>query len=106
MTVETKQDRQRRQARERKRNQRARDREHKKTVGAQEFRFEIYRGTSEALAYLAKVGGFEEQAEVLTLLIHGADELARRDPSQFVELISVTGYAGSKVGTAPEGAGE
>ncbi len=94
MTVETKQDRQRRQARERKRNQRQRERAHKQAVGAHEFRFEIYRGTSEALARLVKVGGFEEQAEVLTLLIHGADELAQRDPSQFKKLISVTGYAG------------
>jgi hypothetical protein len=98
MTTEDKQDRQRRLARERKRNQRQREREHKRAVGAKEFRFEIYRGTAEALARIAQQGQFEEHAEVLTLLIHGADELAQRDPSQFKKLISVTGYANTDRG--------
>lgn len=103
MTAETQQDRTRRLARERKRKQRQREQAHKQTVGAQEFRFEIYRATAEALARLAKAGEFEEEAEVLTLLIHGADELVKRDPSRFKELISVTDYAG---GSALKGSDE
>ncbi|WP_010324360.1 hypothetical protein [Marinobacterium stanieri] len=93
MTVETNQERKRRQARDRKRKQRERERAHKEAVGARDFTFEMYRGTAEALERLAKVGDFEEQAEVLTLLIHGADKFAQRDPSRFMELISVTGRA-------------
>lgn len=86
----------RRLAKERKRQQRQREKDHKAEVGAREFRFEIYQGTADALARIKIAGGFEEKAEVLTLLIHGADALVKRDPSRFKELISVTGHGGKE----------
>lgn len=58
-------------------------------MGAREIRFDIYRGTDEALARLCIVGGFEEKAEVITLLIHRADNIARRDTSRLKELLDV-----------------
>ena len=87
---ETPEAKKRRLAKERKQRQRQREAEHKKKVGAREFRFELYRGTADALQRIKTIGEFEEEAEVLTLLIHGAARLAERDPSQFKELISVT----------------
>lgn len=86
---ETPEERKRRKAKERQRRKRQKDKEHKDAVGAKDFRFEIYRGTAEALERITTAGGFEEEAEVLTLLIHRADELAKRDPSQFQKLVSV-----------------
>ena len=94
MQQETPEARTRRLAKERQRRKRQREKEHKLAVGAREFRFEIYQGTADALERIKTAGGFEEDAEVLTLLIHGADKLAERDPSRFNELISVTGHAG------------
>ncbi|MGB0732448.1 MAG: hypothetical protein ACPGPF_01740 [Pontibacterium sp.] len=91
--MEDKKERQRRLARQRKQRQREREKAHKKAVGAHEFRFEMYRGTAEALERLATAGGFEEKAEVITLLIHAADELRERDTSQFTKLLSVKCHA-------------
>ena len=94
MNQETPEERKRRKARERQRRKRQKEKEHKEAVGAQDFRFEIYRGTAEALERITQAGGFEEEAEALTLLIHGADELVKRDTSQFKELIRVPRHAG------------
>ena len=96
MQQENREDRERRLATERQRRKRQRDKAHKQAVGAREFRFEIYRGTTEALERITKAGDFDEEAEALTLLIHGADALAKRDPSRFKELISVTSHAGKE----------
>lgn len=82
------------QARERKRRQRQREAAHKAAVGAKTMQLELYRGTAEALQRLCEKGGFEEPAEVITLLIHGADDLAKRDMSRFTQLVSVTSHAG------------
>lgn len=79
----------RRKAKERKQAQRERERQHKKEVGAKTFRFEMYRGTREALDRIQSFGEFEETAEVITLLIHSADQLIKRDPSQLKELLNV-----------------
>lgn len=98
MNQETKEDRKRRLARERKRKQRQNEAEHKAAVGAQQFSFEIYQGTANALQVICKAGDFEQPAEVLTLLIHGAAELAQRDRSRFNELVSVTSHAGGLTG--------
>lgn len=82
-------------ARNRKRRQRARDVAHKVAVGAHtiDLKFEMYRGTGEALQHLCKTGGFEEPEEVITLLIHGAYLLSQRDPSRLQELYNVTCHA-------------
>lgn len=86
-------EKQRAQARERKRRQRLREAEHKAAVGSRMMQLELYRGTAEALQRLCEIGEFEEPAEVITLLIHGADALAKRDTSRFKELVSVTRHA-------------
>ncbi|SIS88208.1 hypothetical protein [Neptunomonas antarctica] len=82
-------------ARNRQRRKRARDIAHKAAVGAHtiDLKFEMYRGTGEALEYLRKEGNFEEVEEVITLLIHGAYLLSQRDPSRLQELYSVTSHA-------------
>ena len=84
---ETKADRQRRMARNRKRRQRARDKEHKARMGARTLSFEIYQGTDQALQELCQMSGFEP-GELLTQLIHKTHELAKRDMSRFQELFN------------------
>jgi hypothetical protein len=82
-------------ARNRQRRRRARVAKHKETVGAHtiNLKFEMYRGTGEALEFLRKEGDFEEVEEVITLLIHGAYLLSQRDPSRLQELYNVTCHA-------------
>lgn len=95
MDQETPAQRNRRLARERKRRQRQREAEHKEVVGAREVRYEFYRSTYEALQRICDAGGYEEEAEAITLLIHGADELRQRDPSRFKEIFLINGHAKS-----------
>lgn len=90
---ETKDERKRRLAKERQQRRRAKLKAHKQAVGAHIFRFEMYRGTADALERLRILGGYEERAEVITLLIHNADDTAKRDPSRFKELTTVAGHA-------------
>ncbi|OPX57049.1 hypothetical protein SAMN02745127_02091 [Oceanospirillum multiglobuliferum] len=87
---ETRQDRQRLLARNRKRRQRARQREHKALVGAKTLSFEIYQGTDQALQVLCKASELEP-SELITVLVHNLHELVERDPSRFKELVSFKG---------------
>lgn len=93
MKDETTEQRKRRQARERKQAQRDREREHRASVGASEFRMEMYQGTREALALICQAGQFSEPAEAITLLVHNVAELAERDPSRFAEFIKARCHA-------------
>ncbi|MGV6475395.1 hypothetical protein [Azotobacter vinelandii] len=79
-------------AAERKRAQREREAERLKRLGHRVMQLELYQGTADALDRLCKLGGFEQPAEVITLLIHAADRLAERDRSLFAELVSVTSH--------------
>lgn len=78
-------------AAERKADQRKREAERLAALGHQVMPFEMYQRTAEALDRICAAGGFEQRAEVLTLLtllIHSADQIAQRDMSRFNELIT------------------
>ncbi|SEQ90066.1 hypothetical protein SAMN04244573_02479 [Azotobacter beijerinckii] len=82
-------------AAERKRAQREREAERLKRLGHRVMQLELYQGTADALDRLCQIGGFEQPAEVITLLIHSADQIAKRDPSRFAELVRVTRHEAS-----------
>ncbi|SER26112.1 hypothetical protein SAMN04244573_03235 [Azotobacter beijerinckii] len=84
-------------AAERKRDQRKREAERLKRLGRRVMPLELYQGTADALERLCLIGGFEQPAEVITLMIHAADHIAQRDPSRFAEFVSVTGHAQEQV---------
>jgi len=88
-STETPKERKRRKDRERKQAQRAKEKAHRKAVGAKEFRIEFYNGTQEALKRLMEFNDCEEWQEINTLLIHGAEKLIKRDPSLLKELLKV-----------------
>lgn len=75
-------------AAERKADQRKREAERLAALGHQVMPFEMYRRTAEALDRICAAGGFEQRAEVLTLLIHHADQIAKRDMSRFAEMVT------------------
>lgn len=75
-------------AAERKAAQRQREAERRARLGCRVMQLEMYQGTAEALDRICKAGGFEQPAEVITLLIHSADRLSRRDMSRFIEMVS------------------
>lgn len=77
-------------AAERQADKRKRDAERLAALGHQVMPFEMYQGTAQALDRLCAAGGFEQRAEVITLLIHAADQIAQRDMSRFNELMSAT----------------
>ena len=77
-------------AAERKADQRKREAERLAALGHQVMPFEMYQGTAQALDRLCAAGGFEQRAEVITMLIHAADRIAQRDMSRFNELLSAT----------------
>lgn len=56
-------------------------------MGAKKFKMEVYAGTIEAMETIRTAGEFNDTAEGLTLLIHGAALLAKRDPVAFRELV-------------------
>ena len=74
-------------ARERKRRQREREKAHKQACGAHTIHFELFKGTRACLDELMEAGGFTEQSELFTLLIHGAHRELMRDKSRFAELV-------------------
>ena len=67
---------------------RARKRAHKKARGAEVISVEIFRGTRRCIDELMIAGEFEEQSELITLLLHGAHKLMERDKSRFEDLIT------------------
>ncbi|WP_354011763.1 hypothetical protein [Endozoicomonas lisbonensis] len=76
-------------ARERKRKERARKKAHKAACGAHTISFELFRGTRKCLDELMEAGGFEQQSELFTLLLHGVHREMKRDKSWFLDLVSI-----------------
>lgn len=74
-------------AKERKADQREREAERLAALGHHVMQFEMYQRTAEALDRICAAGGFEQRGEVLTLLIHHADQIAQRDMSRFAEMV-------------------
>ena len=73
-------------AAERKADQRRREKEHRDAVGARLFQMDMFRGTRESLDLLKEIHGFEDDGEVVTLLIHNA---AKCDKSQQKILLAI-----------------
>ncbi|OBY90716.1 hypothetical protein A6723_021040 [Pseudomonas sp. AU11447] len=67
------------------RQQRLRDREvaHKQAVGAEKLKLEIYAGTRTDIDDMCQVGGFEEEAEAITLGLRFLGNLARNKPEAY-----------------------
>ncbi|HCE6978423.1 TPA: hypothetical protein NHP34_006072 [Pseudomonas aeruginosa] len=88
---ETKEERRRRLATKRKKAQRARELQAKLKAEAVKVPLELYAGTVAALNQVIAAGGFDgPQAaeEAITLLLHGAADLAARDGHAFAQLIA------------------
>lgn len=86
---ETKAEKVKRQNRERQKKKRLLDAKAK--LNAEAFHLPamtFYGGTVQALIDVCQAGGFEESAEALTLLAHGASELSKKDPEAFTELFA------------------
>jgi len=86
---ETKVEKVKRQNRERKQKQRAKEAQAK--LNAEAFHLPamiFYGGTAQALIDVCKAGGFEESAEALTLLAHGSSSLSKEDPEAFAALFA------------------
>jgi hypothetical protein len=86
---ETKADRERRLARDRQRRKRLADENAKLRAAAVPVTFEAYKGTQADLALICELGGFEEQAEAITLILRHVANLAKRDRHAFDELIRI-----------------
>ncbi|MDU4253901.1 MULTISPECIES: hypothetical protein [unclassified Pseudomonas] len=67
------------------RQQRLRDREaaHKQAVGSEKIKLEIYAGTRTDIDDMCQVGGFEEEAEAITLGLRYLGNMARNEPEQY-----------------------
>tara|TARA_R110000823_G_scaffold240307_1_gene365330 strand:+ start:352 stop:600 length:249 start_codon:yes stop_codon:yes gene_type:complete len=76
-------------AAERKAEQRKRNSEYLKEMGAESLSITMYNGTLAALDRLKLAGGFEQSEEVITLLIHNADRIIKRDKSQLNNLTGI-----------------
>ena len=83
MSHETPTDRKRRLARERQTNRRQRIAQHRQAMQAETIKLEIYGGTRTDLDLVRSRGGFEEDAEALTLGIRYLARLAQTDPASF-----------------------
>lgn len=86
---ESKADKLKRQARERKQKQRRN--EAAERVRAEAYHMPamtFYGGTVQAMIDVVAAGGFEEAAEAMTLLAHGSASLAKKDPAAFAELFA------------------
>lgn len=86
---ETPEERKRRHARIRKRRQRRRQEHAALRAASQPITFEAYRGTQADLALICELGGFEEQAEAITLILRNVADLARRDRHAFEQFVSI-----------------
>lgn len=86
---ETPEERKRRHARIRKRRQRRRQEHAALRAASQPITFEAYKGTQADLALICELGGFEEQAEAITLILRNVADLARRDRHAFEQFVSI-----------------
>lgn len=73
-------------AAQRKKEQRQREAEHLARVGAKSFAMVMYSGTRERLEKLKTDHGFEDDGEIVTLMIHNLSDC---DMSRQTELLAV-----------------
>jgi hypothetical protein len=72
------------------RQQRLRDREvaHKQAVGSERIKLEIYAGTRADIEDMCQVGGFEEEAEAITLGLRYLGNMARNEPEEYLSALN------------------
>lgn len=87
--LETKEERTRRLARERQQRKRTADAAAAVRAEAQPITFEAYKGTQADLALICELGGFDERAEAITLILRNVADLARRDCHAFAAFIRI-----------------
>lgn len=95
---ETKEERERRLARNRQRKKRLAAAQAKIKAEAVKVPLELYQGSVKALQAVIEAGGFDgPQAaeEAITLLLHGAAALAERDRHAFEQLIAPPSRSGA-----------
>lgn len=85
---ESKEDRARRLATARKKKQRLREELARVRLEAVKVPLTLYGGSVAALVEVCQAGGFDEAEEALTLLLHGASDLSKRDPVAFAEFLA------------------
>lgn len=75
---------------ERKAEQRLRDDERNKALGLEKISvYSQFKGTRECLDFLKEAGGFEQDAEAITIMIHSNAEILKRDMSRKDELLQI-----------------
>jgi len=74
---------------ERKAAQRKREEDRLLEMGAVVEPLTMYRSTQECLEFIKKVGGFEENAEAITVLIHNAAAIIKRDSHEKNKLLKL-----------------
>lgn len=87
MTEQERLEKKRKAAAERQRKCRAKKKAWQEARGAESFNMQIYRGTAQCLQELMDELEYDEKAELLTRLIHGAHRLMECDRSQIEELL-------------------
>lgn len=76
-------------AAERKADQRKREEDRLIEMGAEVETITMYRSTLAELAFIKEVGGFEESAEAITVMIHNVAEIIKRDSHEKNKLLKL-----------------
>jgi len=76
-------------AKERKQDQRKREEDRLNDMDAVVEQLTMYRSTQECLEFIKEVGGFEESAEAITVLIHNAAAIIKRDSHEKNKLLKL-----------------
>ena len=74
---------------QRKADQRKREEDRLNEMGAVVETLTMYRGTQECLEFIKQVGGFEESEEAITVLIHNAAAIIKRDSHEKNKLLKL-----------------
>lgn len=91
--LETKEGHIRRLACERQKRKRTADAAAAVRAEALLITFEAYKGTQADLALICELGGFEEPAEAITLILRNVADLARRDGHAFGAFVRIPSRA-------------
>ncbi len=73
----------------RKRKSRAAQKAHLDAVFGRLLSMDMYKGTCADVDFLKSAGGFEQDEEVITLLVRNAAIMLKRDMSRFEELLGL-----------------
>ena len=68
---------------------RDRERDRKAKHGSRVIKLEVYKGTQDDIAYLMKAGGFEDEKEMLTILIRNAKKNIETNGVKWNKLLDI-----------------